>query len=346
MAVALLVLLPLAALAAAKGTRAPIANNPHGSFKEACELCHTAKGWKPAQVSPKFDHAKYGFTLDGAHAAAGCLSCHASIEFAKPERQCASCHEDPHQGEFGADCSRCHGARSFIDHATMVRAHQMTRFPLSGAHAGLDCAECHRGAEQGHLRFIGAQSECISCHRADFDAATNPDHRGGGFSQNCLTCHSASTWQPARFNHDHTAFPLTGAHRTAACASCHAGGSYAGTATDCVSCHRNDYDATTNPVHSTSGFTTQCQTCHSTSGWDGASFDHDARFFPIYSGRHAGEWDACADCHTNPSNYHVFTCLSCHPHSDQPETDGHHRGESGYQYTSASCYSCHPRGRS
>ena len=57
----LLVILALAplvpnAIAALK----PKIENPHGAMKEACETCHSAKGWKPAQISSKFDHSKYG----------------------------------------------------------------------------------------------------------------------------------------------------------------------------------------------------------------------------------------------------------------------------------------------
>ena len=138
-----------------------------------------------------------------------------------------------------------------------------------------------------------------------------------------------------------TRFPLTGAHRTVSCQSCHGNGVYPGKSTDCVSCHRSDYDQTTNPVHTAAGFPLDCASCHTTSGWSGARFDHDGRFFPIYSGAHRGRWQSCAECHTNPANYAQFTCLPCH---GQTETNGHHREVSGYQYDSQACYSCHPRG--
>ncbi len=121
---------------------------------------------------------------------------------------------------------------------------------------------------------------------------------------------------------------------------------YDGKPTECVSCHQDDYNGTTDPNHRTAGFPTDCTQCHTTSSWEGAEFDHDAQYFPIYSGEHRGKWDACSDCHTNPNNYADFNCLNCHPHSDRAETDDDHDEVSGYQYDSRSCYQCHPRGDS
>src|ERR1035438_3465133 len=48
--------------------------------------------------------------------------------------------------------------------------------------------------------------------------------------------------------------------------------------------------------------------------------------FPIYSGNHNGKWTACSDCHTNSSNYAVFTCIACHQHSNQTQVTSDHQG--------------------
>jgi hypothetical protein len=130
-----------------------------------------------------------------------------------------------------------------------------------------------------------------------------------------------------------------------ACERCHGDGVYQGKATDCLSCHSADYAATTNPGHSAIGFSTDCASCHTTTAWHPATFDHDSRWFPIYSGRHATLWTGCSDCHTNTSSYAQFTCLSCHPHSSKTQTDSNHGGVNGYLYDSNACYSCHPQGR-
>jgi hypothetical protein len=217
--------------------------------------------------------------------------------------------------------------------------HSKTRFPLTGAHQGVNCARCHTNGQ-----YAGTPTDCVSCHRSNYNGATNPNHQAGGFSTTCQSCHTTNAWKPASFDHNTTRFALTGAHRNTDCARCHTNGRYAGTPTTCVSCHQSKYDSAS-PNHRASGFPTSCQDCHSTSTWSGATFDHDGRYFPIYSGNHRSVWgSSCATCHTNPSNYAVFACINCHEHS-KSSTDNDHKNVRGYSYDSASCYRCHPRGR-
>jgi hypothetical protein len=151
-----------------------------------------------------------------------------------------------------------------------------------------------------------------------------------------------NTWDDATFNH--TMFPLTGAHTTLDCTSCHAPPDNAliypvpSGASDCVACHRADYDR----QHTADGYPTTCLSCHDDHSW--SSFrNHDASFFPIYSGEHAGEWNTCQECHTVPNDFRVFSCTTCHTPT---ETNGEHREVNGYVYESTRCYSCHPRGDS
>lgn len=308
--------------------------NPHGKLKEECAACHGPQSWVPARVST-FDHAKKGLPLLGAHASAGCRSCHVSLKFVGARTECTSCHQDTHRGELGLDCARCHTPRSFHDQTVMARAHQTTRFPLSGAHGAVACTSCHKPTPAGQLAYASTSVQCVNCHRTQYIAAKSPDHVAGGFPEGCLQCHTPTTWTSARFNHNGSSFPLTGAHRTATCQQCHGDGVYNGKNTACVSCHQADYDATTNPIHASTGFPTTCQTCHTTTGWTGASLNHT--WFPQ---RH-GNARQCSDCHTTPTNYSMFTCTSCHTKS---RTDSDHRGENGYVYNSQNCYACHPRG--
>jgi cytochrome c551/c552 len=77
---------------------------------------------------------------------------------------------------------------------------------------------------------------------------------------------------------------------------------------------------------------------------------HDS-FFPIAAGtKHALGSDSpaitCNSCHGGSDSFQQFDCLSCHQHSDQTALALGHRGVSQYAYASASCYSCHARGRS
>jgi hypothetical protein len=343
---AIVTLAPLVAVVSAPlAARLAGSGNPHGKFQGECADCHSANAWKPARISPRFDHAKFGFPLEGAHAAASCLRCHASLDFTQERQRCATCHDDVHRGELGNECARCHTARSFIDRTAMARLHQTLRFPLTGAHAALECEDCHRPAHAGQMRFVGQAANCQGCHMDDFRATRSPDHAAGGFPLDCMSCHSTAGWQGARFDHARTAFPLTGAHRAVECARCHGNGQYQSVSAACASCHQGDYDGTTDPPHAASGFSSQCQTCHGTTSWAGATFDHDAQNFPIYSGAHANKWASCTTCHTTPSSYTQFTCFSCHPHSDQAKTDAKHASQPGYRYDSQACYSCHPRGR-
>ncbi len=318
--------------------------NPHGSYREDCSLCHSARGWKPVRISKKFDHEKFGVPLRGAHASVTCEQCHGSLDFAMVSAACVDCHADVHTGEFGTDCGRCHGTRSFIDRHDQVGLHRLTRLPLAGAHKTLDCEMCHRLAAPGAMRWVNTPTACEFCHTEEYLGTSNPDHVTAGFSRDCATCHDELTWRRANFDHAGTAFPLTGAHQRLACERCHIGGVFTGLSPACVSCHRQDYDSTTDPNHAATGFSTNCITCHNTTGWAGARFDH-APWFPIYAGAHNGKWRTCADCHVNSASFAEFSCFGCHPHSDQAKTDGGHQGVNGYSYDSPACYRCHPNGR-
>jgi hypothetical protein len=187
-------------------------------------------------------------------------------------------------------------------------------------------------------------TQCVSCHQLAYDQTTQPSHRQVAFGTDCVQCHTTTSWT-APFDHNgRTQFPLTGAHRSASCAQCHGDGVYAGKSTLCVGCHQTDYTNTNSPGHQAAGFPTDCAACHTTTTWQGARFDHDGPFFPIYSGVHRGQWATCSDCHTVASDFRQFTCLTCHEHN-KTSMDSKHHGRSGYQYVSTACLSCHPTGR-
>ena len=75
-----------------------------------------------------------------------------------------------------------------------------------------------------------------------------------------------------------------------------------------------------------------------------ATWNHDSQYFPIYSGKHQGEWNTCADCHKTATNYSQFSCIDCHEHN-QSDMQSKHSDVANYTWTSAACYSCHPKGR-
>jgi len=310
---------------------------PHGEFQGDCSECHGDEGWKPARVSRKFDHAKRsGFTLNGAHASLRCEACHGTLDFTQQRKVCASCHQDPHLGEFGPDCARCHTPRSFLDRAGMVRMHQLTRFPLAGAHAGLDCEGCHHLTSQGQLRFTSTGTECYACHKPDYDRTTGPAHVAAGLPTACATCHTTRSWLPSTFAHNTTAFLLTGAHVQTPCTNCHGSPWQNTLATDCYSCHRPAYDATAAPAHATGGIPTTCTSCHGTVAWQPASFAHAATAFPL-TGAHVQT--PCVNCHRSPwQNTLATDCYSCHRPAYDATTDPAHAA-AGFPVTCATCHS-------
>jgi Zn finger protein HypA/HybF involved in hydrogenase expression len=295
-----------------------------------CGICHSTANW----LNAKFDHLAYtGYALTGKHATLQCKQCHAS-GYAGTPSACASCHQKDYNGTtnpnhkaagFPTDCSICHTTAGWIPSSF---DHSKSGFPLTGAHKTTPCVQCHV-----NNNYTTIPKDCYSCHQAQYKATTDPNHVAAGFPTTCETCHTTVSWAGASFDHSKTGFPLTGAHVHTPCMKCHINNVFAGTPKDCYSCHRADYNGTTDPNHVAAGFPTTCQTCHNTTSWAGATFDHT--WFPI---RHGGANGVCKTCHTNSSNYSVFTCTNCHSKS---KTDGQHSGVSGYVYNSVNCYACH-----
>jgi hypothetical protein len=319
-----------------------------GELGFRCESCHTPTTWTNQREMFQA-HSRTRFPLLAAHARLDCAACHREQrpwEYATTPAECGNCHLETYQqtlnpnhvaAGFSRRCEDCHLVTASSWRG--ARFSHPERFPLVGGHGGLACARCHTGGD-----YAGTSSACVSCHQQDYAAAANPNHLAGGFPTSCERCHTIQGWSPATFDHNFTRFPLDGAHRDLDCARCHEGGRYTGTPTDCYACHQADYAGTGNPNHQSAGFPTDCQACHTTSAWRPASFDHDGRYFPIYSGRHRGVWSSCTDCHMNPGNYRSFECLRCHAHSNKAQVDRDHDEVSGYSYQSSACYRCHPRG--
>jgi hypothetical protein len=332
-----LIVLPLLAVMA----QAP--QNPHGdSLKIDCSDCHSTEGWTYNSERASFSHEITGFILEGQHNHTGCRACHTTLVFSEAKPGCVDCHADLHNNTVGHDCARCHNTKSWLVHNT-TEIHQMSRFPLVGAHNKADCHQCH--ISPSLLEFQPLGIECIDCHRPDYEGATNPNHLQTGISTECNDCHRIDgfEWRASGITHDF--FPLTKGHQVDNCAACHKTGIFEPLSPDCISCHQNDFNAAANPSHKQEGFTTRCLDCHTTDpGWEPARFDiHDAFYFPIFSGKHRGEWDKCSACHVEQSNYSAFSCLNCHEHR-QAEMDKKHDDEAGYIYNSMSCLECHPNG--
>ena len=305
-----------------------------------CASCHTTDSWELEYGSFAFNHDSTAFSLTGQHAATDCRQCHTSLVFSEAPTTCVSCHTDMHQQTVGTDCVRCHTTASWLVN-NITELHQEAAFPLVGAHASASCFDCHQSDTE--LRFDPLGTDCITCHREDYQGTTNPDHTAAGYSTDCMECHNvfAFDWSSDGFNHNF--FPLEKGHDIADCARCHTGGDFTGTSAICFSCHQPDFEATTNPDHQAAGISNDCAACHTTDpDWNPAEFrEHDGLYFPIYSGAHAGAWNQCAECHTTPDDFTIFSCVVCHTN---PDTDEEHDGVQGYVYENTACLACHPTG--
>ena len=320
--------------------------SPHGPLQIPCEDCHTASGWRPIKAVPEFDHNKTKYPLRGMHEKVKCAQCHIKPVFADAGKQCQDCHADIHQRKMGTDCAKCHTVLGWNIAVQQVKDHQ-NRFPLLGAHAAVQCEDCHKNAAVG--QFQGLSTACASCHLSDFQKTANPNHVSAKFPSTCETCHSFDSWLGAKFDHSTTGFLLTNGHANVPCASCHINNNYNLTTapTDCGNsgCHLTTWQGTNNPVHSAAGAAFavgNCSGCHNTISWTTAIFDHSTTGFLLTNG-HANV--PCASCHIN-NNYNLTIAPTdcgnsgCHLTRWQQTTTPVH-STSGPAFASTNCANCH-----
>ncbi len=281
-----------------------------------------------------------------------CLACHTNVrdriqagkgvhhQFVTVEgKACFSCHSDHAGRDF--ELVTWPGGMKAFDHAA-------TGYQLVGKHATLQCRDCHhpgnikeplRATEEGidlTRTFLGLHDDCLSCHT---------DQHRGQLGDNCLKCHTQDGWKPASgFNHNTTAFVLTGKHRTVDCAKCHkpltdpnlsdpkltSYARYTGINHNaCTDCHRDKHEGKFGP---------DCTKCHQTSGWKQLTmvkgdFNHDKTAFPL-QGKHVGV--ACDKCHRTGTVLDPVKhdrCADCHHDI--------HRGQFANRPDGGKCDACH-----
>jgi hypothetical protein len=314
-------------------------NHASNGFSTDCASCHTTNpGWRPST----FNHNAF-YPLTGAHSTATCTACHKNGIYKNTPRDCNACHNANYQSAqnpnhasngFSTDCASCHTTNPGWRPSTF---NHNAFYPLTGAHSTATCTACHKNGT-----YKNTPTDCNSCHNAAYTSSTNPNHRTVGLSIDCASCHTTNPgWRPSTFNHN-SVYPLQGAHAAMVsnCTACHKTGDVKAAPTTCYGCHASDYTSAT-PNHASAGFPTNCTSCHSQNAWSPSTWNHDAQYFPIYSGKHKGKWSNCNECHTTPGNFSVFNCLNCHK---KTSTDNDHRGVTGYSYNSIACFTCHPRG--
>ncbi len=314
---------------------------PHEEIELDCEVCHSMTEWSGV----RFNHAENtGFVLEERHAGVECKSCHTLKDFSIIDTKCVTCHKDIHEGKLGPLCEKCHTTRGF-EIFNVEDIHAETNFPLMGRHAQADCRSCHKGLPRGDLSFNSTR--CIECHQQNYLEVTSPNHVAGGFSSECNECHQMSSWRPALIAGHDAFFPIfSGPHAGEwdECSVCHIDPNDF-LVVSCFNCHEHNRQDTDENHEGVPGYnynSQDCLICHP-GGQPGTFVEHDALYFPIFSGPHSGEWDGCSDCHDNPASRTQFNCLACHEHN-QTDMDNMHQGISGYNYVSTACFTCHPAG--
>jgi hypothetical protein len=311
-----------------------------------CDKCHSPQSWKTIPKRVDFDHDRTGVPLTGAHAMAPCAGCHKAHAAPGPEkrrvpRACKSCHTDVHRGEQGARCDSCHTSKSWKTPRRFDQ-HASTRFPLTGAHAMLDCRSCHRA--QARDQYRGTPTTCDACHRKQSLNISSFQHKY--VRPGCSSCHSTFAWAPARF--DHAMFwPLVGAHAAVKgdCAKCHDGSNFSAATSACSSCHGSLVDSgKTQPDHKALGFSRTCSNCHTPVSWQALrSGWHDAAF-PISNGDHARYRNSCTSCHPGGVGKGNFDCVNCHDGEHSKAKMDKKHDMTGYAWDNKACLGCHPDG--
>jgi len=283
---------------------------PHaGKLGRDCGACHETASWQRT----RFDHDKTPYPLRDKHVEVPCMGCHLGNRYKGTPKECVSCHapDDIHRGDRGPKCGNCHATSGWktakFDHK------KETGFALEGAHANVDCQDCHRS---GNLKDK-IPKDCFGCHQGQ-------DSHAGRLGAQCGECHGNDKWQPVSFEHTRDGhWELSGRHQKVACHSCHtAAVATQKLPTDCATCHR------ASDVHA-GKLGMQCDQCHTTEGWKTSiAFDHDLTNFPLV-GLHVAV--PCEQCHQTRQYRDVGRgCNDCHKRNDI------HHGSLG-----ADCAKCH-----
>ncbi len=319
----------------------------HARQTEECRTCHDEHKGREFDVTglsrTKFDHADTGWPLTGGHARVKCENCHkevrTNVQTHQPTRrrtylganpECSACHEDVHKSGKPEleQCARCHTTDLWKKPKTRLQFdHQReSRYPLTGQHQRVACYGCHKQKKWAPLAF----ESCTNCHA---------DPHKGSFGPKCESCHSTKGWKGASptgkpaaqgekgFDHDKTAFPLTGAHRDVTCLRCHGPkiGKMPGFE-QCSGCHNNPHG---NQFEVLWNVKKVCTDCHLTDGWNLLKFKHndDSRY--KLEGKHT--LVPCQQCHVD-AKYRWLPkapdCVACHKDV--------HRGQ--FERTCASCH--------
>lgn len=294
-----------------------------GSLGRECVECHREHGGLDLQMihwdegSPeKFDHRRAGWPLNGKHAQTECRKCHepkfhvaafptgsawngAATSWLGLEGECRVCHQDPHQGRLGPACTNCHGESDWHEITEQRFDHEVTRYPLRGAHVDVKCDACHPRVDS-QLQ-MPKFARCDDCHQ--------DPHAGqivvAGTARDCEECHSLRYFKPStlgRQYHATTKYPLEGKHAQVDCAKCHrneaakfgkAAFEFRPVFARCTDCHEDAHKGQLSKRPDGGA----CESCHIVDHFAPSKFsvaDHEKTKFPLVE-RHRDV--KCAACH-------------------------------------------------
>ena len=219
--------------------------SPHHNVDLSCSSCHTTSSWKDI----RFDHTTTPFPLEGQHADQTCLGCHSVERFSTAISQCSACHVDYHQEALGNDCQQCHDESAW---KPTLFSHEATAFPLWGAHAAIDCIQCHNN--EVSFQFTAAPETCFDCHEVAFASTGITVHLTAG--PDCESCHTLDVWSGG---HDPMWFEIRSGHHEVDCVRCHKFGENYASHT-CVDCHEFEQDVVEH--QGIDPLDARCKECH------------------------------------------------------------------------------------
>jgi hypothetical protein len=350
-----------------------------------CESCHNEIDWKHLL---KFNHdTDTRFPIQGKHKENTCFDCHKPLSKGRPApntprrysfpelttKTCETCHKSPHSQDFhnqfkGMTCANCHVPEGWdmLEQskfgATSGSFHDKTRFPLTGKHKTEKCQTCHVRGGKEIFKFPNFEKNfCVDCHA---NVHEKQFHKNTA-NKACSECHNTDSFsRRLPFNHNETAFKLTGDHLKIGlqCEKCHVEtraklptkppktahkfvfeGARKGF---CESCHTNVHKRQFHANFSNK----PCAACHTTDDFLPIKhFNHNSTRFKL-TGKHAQIERQCSECHVKsklkiptdpPKLGHKFIfsmskgefCTECHVNDHK---DMFHR-----QFYNKPCTDCH-----
>jgi hypothetical protein len=291
-------------------------------FGQDCRQCHTEESFHTIQGMQNFDHNKTNFRLEDKHQAVTCKSCHkTALTDPVKHNRCTDCHVDYHFNQFAKqgvspDCSSCHNTKGFAEFSYTIEQHNVSTFPLQGAHLATPCFACHKKTEKWNFKEIGIR--CSDCHPDIHDTYLDKKYYPDAA---CNNCHTETSWDQVNFDHAKTGFALAGAHQNQTCRACHFikeddGGAkqrFTGLTSNCTNCHKDAHLGQFEVDGATS-----CNQCHDFDNWKAGKFDHNNTRF-VLDGRHKNV--ACIKCHKPVQvgdityvqyKLNDFKCEDCH----------------------------------